>query len=92
MANYKKSTYHSDIDLQRLSESFNDVEMILKQQTYSMIMFLEMFKELNEFQYSSAVIYKIMSKYPACGRQDLKIEEIMSKLSSCQEIIRRLSE
>lgn len=71
-------------------ESFNDFERILKQQTYSMIMFLEMFKELNEFQYSSTVIYKIMSKYPACGKQDLHIEEIMAKLSQCQEIIKRL--
>jgi hypothetical protein len=33
-----------------------------------MIMFLEMFKELNEVKYSNGAVYKVMGKYPACDK------------------------
>lgn len=82
LSNYRGTSHAS---LEKLSADFQEMERLSKQQTYSMVMFLEMFKELNELKYTNSAVYKVMAKYPSCDKQGLQIEEVVKKLQSCQD-------
>ena len=66
---------------------FEEVEEIIKKHSYNMIMFLDMFKEIDQIKYNSNQIYKIANKYPLCDNLDLQIDDGLQKIQQCKDLL-----
>ncbi|CDW85306.1 UNKNOWN [Stylonychia lemnae] len=97
LTNFKPKTLlqQQEVNIESLAEirnQFDSIERIVREQSYSMIMFMDMFKDIDSLKYSNPQLYKILAKYPQCENVDLKLEEVINKIQSCRELIFKLNQ
>ena len=67
------------------------MEVLLREQCYSLIVFLDMFKEIDRLKFKLPEINNLLSKYPQNQSADLRIEEVVYKLNCCEDLVEKLS-
>lgn len=55
-----------------------------------MVLFLDLYKEIESIKYGNSQVHKIIDNYPSCESVDLQLDEISSKLKVCQQMAQDL--
>ena len=79
LSNFKPKSKNGNL-LQDLRIHFEQIEQIIQNQSYVMVMFLDMFKEINQAKYSSQSVQKVLSRYPLCDQVDIRLDEVIQRI------------
>eukprot|EP00347_Sterkiella_histriomuscorum_P005315 403357075 len=89
--NFKSKQQKEDIlRFQNLQQQFQMIDQIIREQSYNMIIFLDMFKELDQIKYVNPQVQKLINRYPQNESVDFRLDEVIHRINGCQDIITQL--